>query len=266
MKRVIFLLGFLLCVFPLISSILERQQQKDAVATYREEVNHSQESELESYLKEAENYNSMLYQAGGAIVGNLQEGILSEESYRKQLSMTENGIMGNIEIPKIQVNLPIYHGTEEKVLAAGVGHLPESSLPVGGENTHSVLTGHRGLPSSKLFTRLDEMEKNDLFFIRVCNEILAYRVNQIEVIEPEDMQSLAIKPEKDLVSLVTCTPYGLNTHRLVVTGERIDYKEREYISCKAQMMSWRELLFSALPFVFILIVIIKYRKDRRNAR
>lgn len=266
MKKIVFFIGLLLCFFPLISGISERRHQKNAVATYQQAVARSETSELEQYLKDAEQYNDMLYQSGGAIVGNLHEELLSDESYRMQLKLDENEVMGNIEIPKIQVNLPIYHGTEEEVLAAGVGHLAESSLPIGGENTHSILTGHRGLPNAKLFTRLDEMEKDDLFFIRVCGKTLAYKVRDIEVIEPEDMHILEIEQGKDMVSLVTCTPYGLNTHRLVVTGERVDYKEKEYTNCKAQMRSWRELLFSALPFLFIMAAVIRYIKDRRNVR
>lgn len=266
MKKVIFIVGLLLCLFPVISGISERRHQKNAVATYQQAVADSGETELEAWLLEAEHYNDMLYQTQGAIVGNLREDVLSDESYGGTLGLAEQEIIGNIEIPKIQVNLPIYHGTEEAVLASGIGHLQGSSLPVGGENTHSILTGHRGLPNSKLFTRLDELENEDLFYLRVCGKTLAYKINKIEVILPEDLRVLQIEPQKDLVSLVTCTPYGLNTHRLVVTGERVEYQEKEYLSCKAKMLSWRELFFLALPFLFIFAAVIRWIKDRRRGR
>lgn len=258
MKKMIFLVGILLCFYPLISNMTQGRHQKDAVATYQEEVAHSEQEKLEQCLKEAEHYNELLYRERSM-------GISSMETYWNQLKMAENDVIGSIEIPKITVNLPIYHGTEESVLAAGAGHLQESSLPVGGKNTHSVLTGHRGLPDAKLFTRLDELEKQDLFYIYVCGKKLAYRVTEIEVVCPEDKSVLEIEPEKDLVSLVTCTPYGVNTHRLVVTGERVAYQEEEYANCQAQMMSWREILFSALPFLFIAAAVVKLIKVRRNA-
>ena len=163
--------------------------------------------------------------------------------------------MGSIEIPSINVNLPIYHGTSDEVLSAGVGHLNGSSLPIGGVNTKSILTAHRGLPSSKLFTRLDELVEGDLFFIRVLNETLAYKVNDIQVIEPEDVAGLEIEEGKDLVSLITCTPYGLNTHRLVVTGERTEYEPAIYENIESKNMSIREYVFLAIPFVFLTIIV-----------
>lgn len=258
MRKILFLTGLLLCFFPIISGISERRHQKDAVATYHQKVTHLEKTDLELCLEEAEQYNEMLYQSRGTLEN------LDIESYQEQLKLAENDVIGSIEIPEIQVKLPIYHGTEKEVLASGVGHLKESSLPVGGENTHSILTGHRGMPNAKLFTRLDELEANDLFFLSVCGRTLAYKVARIEVIEPEDMRILKIEEGKDLVSLVTCTPYGLNTHRLVVTGERVDYKEKERENCKAKIMSWRELLFTVLPFLFVIIAVVKVIRDRRK--
>ena len=152
--------------------------------------------------------------------------MLRKEHYETLLNVSQTGIMGTLSIPKINVELPIYHETEEEVLAAGAGHMEGTALPVGGENTRCVLTGHRGLPSSKLFTRLDEM-KEDLFFLDVCEKTFAYEVSEIEVIEPEDIQAIEPKRGEDLVSLVTCTPYGLNTHRLVVTGRRVATRKRK---------------------------------------
>ena len=224
---------------------------------------------MEQTSKNAKRYNELLWQANGAIVGDYSETALSDEMYQKMLNLRndEKGIMGTLRIPKISVSLPIYHGTSDEVLENGVGHLQGSSLPIGGENTRSVLTGHRGLPNSKLFTRLDELEEGDLFFLDVCGEKLAYRVNEIQVIKPEEADSLGIQAGKDLVSLVTCTPYGINTHRLVVTGERIEYQEGAENQIKGQMMSPRELLFAAMPLLFILYAVINLvRTGRRNQR
>lgn len=264
-----FLLGLFLCGYPLISSILERQHQQSAVATYEKTVETEDTEKVEQTSKNAKRYNELLWQANGAIVGDYSETALSDEMYQKMLNLRndEKGIMGTLRIPKISMSLPIYHGTSDEVLENGVGHLQGSSLPIGGENTRSVLTGHRGLPNSKLFTRLDELEEGDLFFLDVCGEKLAYRVNEIQVIKPEEADSLGIQAGKDLVSLVTCTPYGINTHRLVVTGERIEYQEGAENQIKGQMMSPRELLFAAMPLLFILYAVINLvRTGRRNQR
>ena len=206
---------------------MDQNYQQSVIKTYQGEMNQTSDAKVQEAKKEAIRYNEMLWQANGIIVGNMEQGILGEESYQEQLNLSGTGMMGTISIPKINVNLPIYHGVEEEVLVNGVGHLPESSLPVGGENTHCLLTGHRGLPNAKLFTRLDEMETGDLFFVTVCGEKLAYQVSEIDIIHPEDVEGLGIQAEKDLVSLITCTPYGLNTKRLVVTGERIPYTEKQ---------------------------------------
>ena len=148
--------------------------------------------------------------------------------------------MGSLEIPKIDVDLPINHGTSDEALSNGVGHIQGTSLPVGGNNTHAVLSGHRGLPSSKLLVRLDEMKKGDYFFIRTCNKTLAYKIEK----------------NKDIVSLVTCTPYGLNTHRLVVTGKRVPYEENVYKSIDEGIPSIREILTNALPLIFLVVFVV----------
>ena len=212
-RTILFIAGLLLCAYPLIASVMDQKYQQSVIQTYQGKMNQASDEKVQEVKKEAIRYNEMLWQANGIIVGNMEQGILGEESYQKQLNLSGTGMMGTISIPKINVNLPIYHGTAEEVLANGVGHLQESSLPVGGENTHCILTGHRGLPNAKLFTRLDEMEQGDLFFITVCGEKLAYQVTEIEIIHPEDVEGLGIQAEKDLVSLITCTPYGLNTKR-----------------------------------------------------
>lgn len=262
-KYITLIAGLCLCTYPLVASCIERYEQKNAISTYREDIS-VQEDTFTACIQNASEYNDMLHQSKGYIVADLQEGVLSKESYLKQLNLSGNGMMGTIDIPKISVNLPIYHGTEEEVLSIGVGHLEGTSLPVGGVNTHSVLTGHRGLPNSKLFTRLDELEDGDLFYIQVCNKTLAYTVSNIQVIKPEEVECLEIQQDKDLVSLVTCTPYGINSHRLVVTGERTSYEETEYLSIEPQMASMREIIFAALPLILVGIVAVKFIKERKG--
>lgn len=250
--RIIFLAGFLLLLYPLISNMVHQRQQSDAVASYDSAVSNRSEEEIQEILNQATEYNNMLFQSNGAIVDNMDTSILSDESYNSLLNQA-NGIMGSIEIPKIDVDLPIYHGTEDDILSIGVGHIQGTSLPVGGENTHCVLSGHRGLPGSSLFTRLDEMKEGDLFFLSVMGETLAYKVYDIQVVDPDNTEVLEITAGKDDVSLVTCTPYGLNTHRLVVTGERVPYEESEYNSIGSELPSLRELLFIAIPFVLLAV-------------
>ncbi len=264
-RKLIFVIGFLLCCYPLVSSMIERQYQKSAVATYQQSVQDKDDSEIKEIMQKAMEYNDMLFQTDGAIVGNVNSEILSEESYQSLLNQG-TGVMGSIEIPKIGVDLPIYHGTDDDVLSNGIGHLEGTSLPVGGASTHCVLTGHRGLPNSKLFTRLDEIKENDLFYLNIFGETLAYKVNQIEVIEPDEVDKLHIQEGKDLVSLITCTPYGLNTHRLVVTGERISYEKKVYENIKPNMLSGRELIFGALPFIFIGIQLISFIRQKMKER
>lgn len=261
--RAVFVVGFMICSYPLASNVVEGFYQKDALSTYNQTVNNTNAQALEENYKKSEEYNNVLFNQRFATVGQGGSSILSEDSYNSILNMG-NGVMGSVEIPKINVNLPIYHGTSDEVLSVGVGHVYGSSLPVGGINTRSVLTGHRGLPNAKLFTRLDEIVEGDLFFVRVLNDTLAYKVSDIMVIEPEDVDSVDIVEGKDLVSLITCTPYGLNTHRLVVTGERVPYEPEVHESIKQETMSYRELLFAGIPFIFCGVVIAMKVKDSRK--
>lgn len=264
-KRIALILGMCLCAYPLIASIFERYEQQDAISTYQNEVEKNSD-EIQNCLENAMRYNEMLYQSQKAIVAGLQEGILSEANYLQELNLTRTGMMGSIEIPKISVNLPIYHGTSDAVLSNAVGHVEGTSLPVGGNNTHSILTGHRGLPSSQLFTRLDEMEEGDLFYIKVCDEVLAYQVQKIQVIKPEEVECLEIQQDRDLVSLITCHPYGINTHRLVITGERTTYEKTEYLSIEQELPSVRELVFMVLPFIVLLVAFLNYIKERKEKK
>ena len=268
-RNLLFWAGFLICIFPVISNIVERQRQADAVATYRQTMEKEDEKEIEEKWRQANEYNEMLFQAKGGIVEETEE-----KKYEELLNIHGTDIMGSLEIPKIQVELPIYHGTEDEVLSNGIGHLEGTSLPIGGENTHSVLTGHRGLPCSKLLVRLDEMKIGDLFFIHTYKEVMAYKVEEIMVVKPEDTAWMEIKDEKDLVSLVTCTPFGINSHRLIVTGRRVDYKEKEYIKIKPQFPSVREIIVTVFPILFVVSVgviqiknrIQTYRRQRRRKR
>ncbi len=268
-RNLLFWAGFLICIFPVISNMVERQRQADAVATYRQTMEKEDEKEIEEKWRQANEYNEMLFQAKGGIVEETEE-----KKYEELLNIHGTDIMGSLEIPKIQVELPIYHGTADEVLSNGIGHLEGTSLPIGGENTHSVLTGHRGLPSSKLLVRLDEMKIGDLFFIHTYKEVMAYKVEEIMVVKPEDTAWMEIKDEKDLVSLVTCTPFGINSHRLIVTGRRVDYKEKEYIKIKPQFPSVREIIVTVFPILFVVSVgviqiknrIQTYRRQRRRKR
>lgn len=268
-RNLLFWAGFLICIFPVISNIVERQRQADAVATYRQTMEKEDEKEIEEKWRQANEYNEMLFQAKGGIVEETEE-----KKYEELLNIHGTDIMGSLEIPKIQVELPIYHGTEDEVLSNGIGHLEGTSLPIGGENTHSVLTGHRGLPSSKLLVRLDEMKIGDLFFIHTYKEVMAYKVEDIMVVKPEDTAWMEIKGEKDLVSLVTCAPFGINSHRLIVTGYRVDYKEKEYIKIKPQLPSVREIIVTVFPILFVVSIVVieiknriqTYRRQRRRKR
>ena len=264
-SRILFLFGFMICAYPLFSSVYERSMQTGAIQTYESDVKKTDINKLDKELEEAKAYNDRLLQTQDGYIEGIENDHLN---YENMLDISEGGIMASIEIPKIDVNLPIYHGTKEEQLSNGVGHLENSSLPVGGKGTHCLLTGHRGLPSSKLFTRLDELEKKDLFYIQVCGKTLAYQIRNIEVVEPEALEQVYIEPDKDKVSLITCTPYGINTHRLVVTGERVPYKKSIKKNILPKIMSLRELLFTILPFAILLIVLIyellKHRKEQKT--
>ena len=184
--RILVIIGIGLCSVPLVSSIHSGIQQNNMISTYESEVKQTDKSKVKEQIQSAQKYNDMLFQTRGASVGNIDTEILSDKNYESILNLTGKGIMGSIEIPKIGVDLPIYHGTSDDVLSNGVGHLQNSSFPVGGENTRTVLTGHRGLPNAKLFTRLDELKKDDLFYIHVGNKTLAYQIYKIEIVKKEE--------------------------------------------------------------------------------
>ncbi len=258
-----FLVGLAACSYPLVSGIIQKQYQKNTIATYTDFVKNTDDQKIKSGIRNAREYNDKLYQSKGLLMENTNQ-LMNHEIYETLLDISGNGIMGTIEIPKIDVSIPIYHGTKEEVLSVGIGHLEGSSLPVGGENTRAILTGHRGLPNAKLFTRLDEMEQGDYFFIHMAKDTLAYQVEDIQVILPEDVEKLKMKAGEDLISLITCTPYGINTHRLVVTGKRVEYKEKEHKAMEKQGMSIREQLFAAIPIFFAAAGLLQIFLRRKN--
>ena len=238
------------------------------LSTYKSEVTATDTQTIEEQAELAHEYNEALFQISNSSVGDMSTDILSDESYNSILDITGKGIIGTIEIPKIDVNLPIYHGTDDDVLSNGIGHIQTSSFPVGGINTRTVVSGHRGLPNAKLFTRLDELVKNDLFYFKVGGKTLAYKIYKIEVVKKDEAPDvIGIEEGKDLATMITCTPYGINTHRLIITGKRVPYNPKKKKAISPKRMSLREIAFTALPFVIVFILLVKYvlkkRKERR---
>lgn len=244
----IFVVGILICTYPIYSNYMDQKLQYDAVHTYQEHIKETKDSTVADMVKEAKEYNKKLYKFQKTGKADSE---LSEKNYKKMLSIKGSSAMGTIEIPKIDVDLPIYHGTSDAVLSEGIGHISSSSLPVGGKNTRAALSGHRGLASAKLFTRLDELKKGDLFYIKVGNKTLAYKVFKIETVDPDGIEKIRIEDGKDEVSLVTCTPYAINTHRLVVTGKRTKYIPEVKENIKKGIPSIRELVLTGLPIFII---------------
>ena len=229
------LAGVLMAAYPLIASYVNSKSAESTVAAYDAGVSALTEGDLESLVAAAEEYNAALaYNASMyGIQTNLADAFTTEslvgtEEYYSLLASDENGVMCYIDIPSIGVYYPVFHGTSDAVLSAGIGHLAGSSLPVGGENTHAVLTGHTGITTNRLFTDLDELSEGDLFYIHVLGKVLAYEVTEIQVVLPSETEALKIREGEDLVTLVTCTPYGVNTHRLFVTGTRVEYDGDAY--------------------------------------
>ena len=221
----IFAAGAGIFLYPAVSNLLAERQQKNVITTYEAGISSEDQAALDRAWEEARIYNENL--AGDPVHDPFVagSGYVIPDNYMEILNLEGDGVMGHIEIPKIRVDLPIYHGSSEKVLEKGVGHLDMTSLPIGGNGTHAVLSAHRGLPSAELFTRLDEMELGDVFYIHVLGDTLAYEVDEIQVILPEELTSIVLEEDRDLVTLMTCTPYAVNTHRLLVRGSRIPYEE-----------------------------------------
>lgn len=260
----ILLVGLSLLLYPSVSDYWNSFHQSRAIAQYAKEVAAMDDEDYEKLWQEAVDYNKVLRERGINY-------ILSEEEkaeYESVLDVTGTGIMGYVEIPSIRCSLPIYHGTDESVLQIAVGHLEWSTLPVGGESTHCVISGHRGLTSAKLFTNLDQLVEGDIFMLRVLDEVLTYEVDQILIVEPQDTTSLQITRGEDYCTLVTCTPYGINTHRLLVRGHRIEnVEESGSARITADAMQIEPLMVApivALPILLILIILLLVPRRRKK--
>lgn len=212
----VFLAGLTLLLYPTISNYVNERHQSHVVSTYESDIAQIPKEDYGPMLQAAEAYNAELAKNPDRFLQTDED----DAKYQAQLNPTNNGIMGFVEIDAIRVKLPIYHGTDESVLQVGVGHIEGTSLPVGGTGTHSAISGHRGLPSAMLFTDLDKLKVGDTFRIHTLDQVLTYRVDQIQVVEPSDLTALEIDPEQDYCTLVTCTPYGINSQRLMVRGIR----------------------------------------------
>lgn len=260
----VFLAGLSLLLYPTAANYWNSLHQTKAIASYSEKVAEIDENQYEALWQSAQKYNSRIFQRKNIFV-------LSEEEraeYESLLDVSGTGVMGYIEIPEIDVTLPIYHGTSEGVLQIAVGHLDWTSLPTGGEGTHCVLSGHRGLPSAKLFTRLDKIVPGDIFMIQVLNETLTYEVDQILTVNPEDITALQIVDGMDYCTLVTCTPYGINTHRLLVRGHRIkNIETSRTIRVAIDAIQIEPFIIACIMAVPLLIIIMIWTvvSDRKNA-
>lgn len=262
----VFLAGLSLLLYPTVSDYWNSFHQSKTIAKYAEAVANLDDSTYEKLWTDAEKYNEELLQKKVRYEMSAKE----RAEYENLLNVSGNGIIGYIEIPLIGCALPIYHGTDESVLQVAVGHIEGSSLPVGGIGTHCVISGHRGLPSAKLFTNLDKLSVGDEFILRVLDETLTYEVDQILIVEPHEMDSLGIEKDKDYCTLVTCTPYGVNTHRLLVRGHRVENSEEAHdVRVTADALQIEPMIIApivAVPILLILLValLVSTRRKRLN--
>ena len=260
------LAGVSLLLYPSLSDYWNSMHQTRAIASYAETVSQLDTAQYDEMWKAAQDYNRSLAQRETAFALTDEQ----KAAYESLLDVSGLGVMGYIEIPEIDCSLPIYHGTEESVLQVAVGHLEWSNLPVGGEGTHCVLSGHRGLPSAKLFTNLDKLAVGDTFLLRVLDEVLTYEVDQILIVEPEQVDALGIVPGEDYCTLVTCTPYGINTHRLLGRGHRVENTpEAARMHVTADATQFDPLLVApvlAIPVLLLLLMILLVPKRRRKSR
>ena len=249
----VWITAVMIVLYPFAASRYNRYVTAQLTAEYAINVSGLSEAEITAAWEAAVSYNESL-RTGAA---------LEEDVYEACLNLYGDGMMGALVIEKIGVNLPIYHYSTEEVLTRGAGHLEDTALPVGGESTHCVLTGHRGLPGSSLFTYLDELEEGDLFYLKILNQTLAYEVTQIQIVEPQDTSSLNVQSGEDLCTLVTCTPYGVNTHRLLVTGTRTEFAQETEETGQETVSHWQDnILIAAAAGETILYLILRKRLIR----
>ena len=270
----VILAGLLVLLYPTISNYLVEKNASRAVASYDATAVDMGQEQREQMLADARAYNDALAASSGVGTPAPEGGEpaqVGEDAYESLLNLNGDGMMGYIIIPKMNVELPIYHTVEERVLQSGVGHMESSSLPVGGPSTHAALSGHRGLPSAKLFTDLDQMEVGDQFYIKVLGETLAYEVHEVETVLPTETESLAIQRGQDLVTLITCTPYGINSHRLLVHAHRIPYEPQmeeaiEQVGGFINIPLPYLALIIALAVLAVFVIVLKVRTMRRDRR
>ena len=261
----VFCVGLSLLLYPVLSDYWNSFHQTQAVVDYDVKVSQMEKEDFSEYFKEADVYNKKLADTEFPL-----EDYKTVPGYEETLSLENEEIMGYITIKKLDVMLPIYHGTSEEVLNVAVGHLEGTSLPTGGKGTHAVLSAHRGLPSAKLFTRLDEMAEGDTFTIKVLDRILTYEVDQVLIVEPDQVDDLMIDPDEDYCTLMTCTPYGINTHRLLVRGHRVENAENIDALLSGDALQVDRMVVApiiAVPILIILLIFVLIatrKKDRRG--
>lgn len=274
---ILFLIGFGILIYPTISDQWNTYRQNQLISSYESQVSDLTEEDFTDEWKKAEAFNSNLTQNNlyGDVFGEDEKDIRTTE-YWKVLNVAGDGVMGYLSIPKINIKLAVYHGTADDVLQTGVGHLNGTKLPIGGESTHSVLAAHRGLPSARLFTDIDQMKKGDMFYIHVLDEILAYQVDEIlDMVDKDDRETLdkalQIEQGKDQVTLFTCTPYGVNSHRLLVRGTRVPYNGEEEVETtvvdsmlKSVQNYYMLYLILGLSVTLLIILLMRYLFKRKS--
>lgn len=250
---IIFLIGLSVMLYPSFSNYWNSRVQSRAVASYNNDVQKMSKQDYKRMFQEADDYNEELNK-----IDHPFENYGEIPGYDDILNVSGTGIIGYVTIDRIKTELPIYHGTSEGVLQIGVGHLEGSSFPVGGVGTHTVLSAHRGLPSAKLFSNLDEMEEGDTFQITVLNRVLTYQVDQIHIVEPGDLDDLQVDPEKDYCTLMTCTPYEINTHRLLVRGVRVDGSANAYVPADAYQIEPNVVAVATTITITVIMIVISF--------
>lgn len=275
MIGIIFLAGLSLLLYPFVANQWNNYRQKQLISSYEQTVSQKEASngiDYDAELKKAEAYNEALLPSILPDSFAIADASEEDQTYMNTLNIAGDEMMGIVEIPKIDIKLPIYHTTKEDVLKQAAGHLEGSSLPIGGKSTHSVISAHRGLPSASLFTDLDQLKKGDHFLIHVLNKTLCYEVDKISVVKPEETSALAVEEGEDLVTLLTCTPYGVNTERLLVRGHRVPYEEQKVadektplsgISLHTNYLLW-VIIGLVITAIFILVLYLKEKKLQKK--
>ncbi len=273
----IILIGVALLAYPWVANYINEHAARSTISTYEDKVKNTDKKEREEILERARRYNEKLASSHVVLTdpfAGSSDGGISEKEYYQLLNLDNSGVMCSLEIPSIDVDLPVYHGTSDSVLEKGVGHLEGTSLPVGGKSTHAVFTGHTGLNKAKLFTDLTELKKGDQFYIHTLDKIFAYEVCRIDVVLPEDTSKLNIVDGQDLVTLVTCTPYGQNTHRLLVRGKRTKYSPKDYEKEKAKkkpghsqwMRTYLKAILLGIGITSVVLFLISFLGKRLQKR